>query len=402
MQPRSKSVCITPASNVQYISPYMSGGYSSQCTLNVSGTSKQIVSATFTAKYYSGKTPTDDASYANINIYRFPNNNTVTAKSIIHWIKVEKGNKATDWTPAPEDTEGEITELQTKMSSAEAKITPAAIVATVSESDSFYSKQSSISITSSGITMKGGDITIQSGANFVVSAGGVVKIDAGNGVDSYISLGAGNFSASKDGGVVATSGNFQSLKVGGQDVLTADKLNYKIIVSSTQPSSKGIIWFCPTSVNSVKYSVSTGSSRNINLRNNTKTLSIKAETNETMPNSTFTYEVRVPVYLINDGSRETNVEFTITATKATNSSLSVTFPTYTLASIGEWQQKDITVSLTSSVNLCATTGDINIGITTGGVSSYNLYIQRYETISLKCTNTKASGAVQPCSVYYIP
>lgn len=396
------SVCITPASKVQYIQPIMSGGYSSQCTLTVTGTSKQIVSASFTAKYYSGRTPTDNPSYANISIYRFPNDGTVTTKSTIHWVKVEKGNKATDWTPAPEDTEGDVTDLQTRMSSAEAKITPTAIVATVSESGSFYSKQSSISITSSGITLKGGDITIQSGANFVVSAGGVVKIDAGNGVDSYISLGAGNFSASKDGGVVATSGNFQSLKVGGSDVLTADKLNYKIVVSSTQPSNEGVIWFCPTSVKSVQYSASTGSNRNINLHNNTRTLSIKSETNETMPNSTFTYEVRVPVYLINDGSRETNVRFTITATKATNSSLSITFPTYTLASIGEWQQKDITVSLTSSVNLCATTGDINIGITTGGVNSYNLYVQRYETISLKCTNTKASGTVQACSVYYIP
>lgn len=38
-----------------------------------------------------------------IRIRRFPDDGSVTENTTIHWFKVEKGNIATDWTPAPED-----------------------------------------------------------------------------------------------------------------------------------------------------------------------------------------------------------------------------------------------------------------------------------------------------------
>ena len=501
------TICVQPAPNVTSFRLYLSGGYAQQCSLDVSGTSRQIISKTFTASYASGRVPSAPTdAYARANFYRFPNNGTVISDSYIFWVKIEKGNKPTDWTPAPEDTAMDIADLNdgldavvTRVNAAELKITDTAIVSTVRSSTEYqgdlnakananalgsyvlkteFSSQitqnatsivstvrssteytqdlaskgsasdvtnlktrmtsaetsitqqanqialkasqtsvdnitngttavpkvqtSTVLIDSSGIEMSGGNISIEAGANLVVSSGGAIKINAGNGVESYISLGAGNFSASKDGGVVATTGSFNSLRVGGSPVLTEETLGFKVVVSSTQPSNRGVIWICPTSVTSVKYSVSTGPNRNVNLHNNTKSFAITAETNETMPNSTFLYEVRVPVYLIYDGSKESNVTFSIRATKASDSNLSITFPTYTLASIREWEQKDIVVQLTSTTNLCATTGTINVYITTGGVSSWNLYVQRYETISLKCTNTQASATVQACSVYYIP
>ena len=447
------TICVQPAPNVTSFRLYLSGGYARQCSLDVSGTSRQIISKTFTASYASGRVPSAPTdAYARANFYRFPNNGTVISDSYIFWVKIEKGNKPTDWTPAPEDTAMDIADLNEdlnavaeRVSAAELKITDSAIVSTVrsstqyqsdlnakanssslgsyvlktefssqitqnstsivaavTASDSFYSKQSSIAITANGISMSSGNISIESGANLVVNSGGAIKINAGDGVESYISLGEGNFSASKDGGVIATTGNFNSLMVGGSPVLTEETLGFKVVVSSEQPSGRGIIWICPTSVTWVKYSVSTGQNRNVNLHNDTRSFAITAETNETMPNSTFLYEVRVPVYLIYDGSRERNVTFSIRATKASDSNLSITFPTYTLANIGEWEQKDIVVQLTSTTNLCATTGTINVYITTGNVSSWHLYIQRYETISLKCTNTRASATVQACSVSYIP
>ena len=52
-------------------------------------------------------------------------------------IKLEKGNKSTDWSPAPEDAEGEIDGLKDRMSSAELKITDSAIVSTVTSSESY-------------------------------------------------------------------------------------------------------------------------------------------------------------------------------------------------------------------------------------------------------------------------
>lgn len=49
-------------------------------------------------------------------------------------VKFEKGNKATDWTPAPEDIENDISQIETRITSAEQKITDDAIVSTVRKS----------------------------------------------------------------------------------------------------------------------------------------------------------------------------------------------------------------------------------------------------------------------------
>ena len=61
-----------------------------------------IYSATFTWKV-GGSTNT------HINIYNMTSSQTGT--SSIEWVKLEKGNKATDWTPAPEDTQTQIENL---------------------------------------------------------------------------------------------------------------------------------------------------------------------------------------------------------------------------------------------------------------------------------------------------
>lgn len=118
--------CVTPAEGVTHIIVTMSNGNKSQGNLYVSGTEKQIVSTTFTAKYIEGKTPDDAKHNSYLYLYRKPNDGTVTGETTIHWVKVVKGNKATtDWTPAPEDTEGyianEITNAALQMSKASEK-----------------------------------------------------------------------------------------------------------------------------------------------------------------------------------------------------------------------------------------------------------------------------------------
>ena len=52
-------------------------------------------------------------------------------------VKLEKGNKATDWSPAPEDIEGDVSALEQRVSTAEQKITADAIVSTVTSSTSY-------------------------------------------------------------------------------------------------------------------------------------------------------------------------------------------------------------------------------------------------------------------------
>lgn len=70
----------------------------------------------------------------------------------IRWIKLEKGNRATDWSPAPEDVEGEIDGLKERMSSAELKITDSAIVSTVTSSESYKTLSGTANTNASNIS----------------------------------------------------------------------------------------------------------------------------------------------------------------------------------------------------------------------------------------------------------
>ena len=63
--------------------------------------------------------------------------------------KVEKGNKATDWSPAPEDFDNDISSLTTRMSSAESKLTKNSLITTIGN---YYTTSSDVNglITSKG------------------------------------------------------------------------------------------------------------------------------------------------------------------------------------------------------------------------------------------------------------
>ena len=99
------SMCVTPASGVTAYGVWMSGASCKQGQAEVSGTTREIVSLTFTARYSDGKTPDDDPANANVRVYRLPQPSSGAGVSMIHWAKLEKGNRATDWTAAPEDAE---------------------------------------------------------------------------------------------------------------------------------------------------------------------------------------------------------------------------------------------------------------------------------------------------------
>lgn len=151
------TICVTPAIDGQCISLATSGGYTGLCELWTSGTNKQIISRTFTCSYYEGRTPEDNLDYANVDIYRYPNDGTVTSNTTIHWIKIEEGTKATDWTPAPEDlelrvagTEQRVNENAADISNAESRIDQLAnsIVTIVKDSNG----QSMLQQTSTGWT----------------------------------------------------------------------------------------------------------------------------------------------------------------------------------------------------------------------------------------------------------
>lgn len=164
------TICVTPAEGVSHFSLYLSLGYANRANFMVSGTEKQTISATFTAAYTSGRAPSDGADFARVQFYRFPNNNTVTANSTIHWVKIEKGNKATDWTPAPEDVDTGIADakkagtdaqsgvdaLVTRITAAETSITQNsdAIELCATKTEVSTAKNEAISTASSDATTK--------------------------------------------------------------------------------------------------------------------------------------------------------------------------------------------------------------------------------------------------------
>ena len=112
------SLTLTPMEAYTGLTVRTSGGDKTLATIDLSGAARQTVQATFTAEYANGKTPDDDPDNGDILIYRKPAS-AGTASTIIHQIKLEKGNRATDWTAAPEDAE-EV--LEQKLSSVRAQI----------------------------------------------------------------------------------------------------------------------------------------------------------------------------------------------------------------------------------------------------------------------------------------
>lgn len=81
---------------------YNSGG-SVSLVQDITSLGNDLYQSTFTWRNTSGSYTADDTQ---VYIYTYPSD--VAVESTVEWIKLEKGNKATDWTPAPEDTQTQI------------------------------------------------------------------------------------------------------------------------------------------------------------------------------------------------------------------------------------------------------------------------------------------------------
>jgi phage minor structural protein len=89
--------------------------------------------------------------------------------------KLEKGNKATDWTPAPEDVDGQISGLNTRLSTAESSITQLSNQITLKVNQSQYdidmnNLTSRMSSAESQLTIQAGQIATKVEKNGVISA----------------------------------------------------------------------------------------------------------------------------------------------------------------------------------------------------------------------------------------
>ena len=98
---------------------FNSGGSVALCSFTKEYLDKDgVYRATFPWKITQGSVTVDNS---HIQIYAIPSSVT-GVESSIDWIKLEKGNKATDWTPAPEDQEAALNQAITKVETQQSEI----------------------------------------------------------------------------------------------------------------------------------------------------------------------------------------------------------------------------------------------------------------------------------------
>lgn len=270
-------------------------------------------------------------------------------------LKAEWGNKATAWSPAPEDPSSGVV-------------------------------NNSITIDTEGIKMSSSDVFQLVAAN--ASKNSIIDIH-------------GLFTADNTGGLTAARGSFaDSLTVGGQRVLTLSDIGIPIKVSTSQPSGHGFVWLQPSSVTSVRYTGYTADSRNSTVMFSTSqrtiTRSFAAEASNTLANGTFTYTLTFEVMSLSD-AQLTGVTFSATATKGST----VSFSASSAITLTKYQTAAITLTATSSTNLASNANAISVAITATASSYGGLYLNSKQWMTLTIAKSGGSGT-QGCNVYYIP
>ena len=174
-------------------------------------------------------------------------------------IKLEKGTKATDWSPAPEDTAAEITSLSSKQSSLEQTVNgfKATVESTYATNDSVTQKVSAVeqkadkiswlvksgtSVSSMELTSKALEIIANTEIKGGVIVGGVIKsgnYDVANGTGMKLTLATGEwdskyFKVSSTGTITATGGTIGGFTISNNSLYNGlDTINHKEGTSET-------------------------------------------------------------------------------------------------------------------------------------------------------------------------
>ena len=114
---------------------YNSGGYVYLGSLTLNSDGIYRLQTTWTVGTPSGTV----ADNTFLRIYQFTS--TGTTASSIEWIKMEKGNKATDWTPAPEDADDDYVKLQKDINSNISSAVKDGVDSALTSVDGLYTKK---------------------------------------------------------------------------------------------------------------------------------------------------------------------------------------------------------------------------------------------------------------------
>ena len=222
-----------------------SGGDQTLATIQLDDVGLQTVKATFTAQYASGKTPDDDPNYGDILIYRHPTGDADPGTTTVHWIKLEKGNRATDWTAAPEDGEAS---LELKLASVRAQIS--------TEADSIRSEVQATYALASDMTQvrsQVGTLSEQTESNYTWAVTRINQLqqdltDAHEATEEELAIFRTYMSFGEDGLVIGKTGNPFTFRVVNDrlafymnDTEVAYLSNNKLYVTQAEILSKLII-----------------------------------------------------------------------------------------------------------------------------------------------------------------
>jgi hypothetical protein len=361
----------------------LSSGYYTNAVLEVTGTAKQIVSKTFTAHYYPGRAPSSATDpYARAVFYRFPNKGTVTADSTIHWVKVEKGNQATDWSPAPEDP-----------------------VETVDNT--------SVRIDTTGVTMRGGIMDFQAGSAFKVRSGGKFNVFAADDESQIIFGGteqSPNFSLGAGGIVKAKKVITDELETASGSLMQvlSGSISNQVIVSDSQPSGHGILWIQPSSSSgTLDFILDHSAGEDMTGQTPTNTVSGFARQGSALSGSTCKYGVKFRIYNYSGACDWYGVSVKCQKADGTGNQITVyernfaqegTIPRI---AVGGYFEVDSLANPSAALENLTGASALKLIVTIYKSGSTGARFEINQNFVIRCTGTSA-GTAQTCTLKYIP
>lgn len=300
------------------------------------------------------------AKYAQLFLRMDQNKAQVSGDTLtVRGVKLESGNKPTDWSPAPEDP-----------------------VSTV--------KNTAMTLDADGIAM---------------STTGYFRLYANDGKNSSIKLGGdasgANFSVSENGNLGAKTGDFSDgLTVRNQEVWTKGD----ILISSSPPTGvHGVIWLKPQAgVQQTTHSYA-NTSQPFLTHGVYYNYTLAAQSADVLAGGgSYVYTLTFRLTLGRDGAPATTYSAVCNLSDGTNT-VTLSGASFVLSA---WGSATVTLTATSNVNLCAVSRSLTAAVKVSAPSTGNtyLYIPKNTNILLTSKNTAASGSgsAQTCIVTYIP
>ena len=294
----------------------------------------------------------------------------------IRKIKLELGNLPTDWTPAPEDA-----------------------VETVDNA--------SVRIDATGVRMKGGVMDFQAGSAFQVQSGGTFHVFAADD-SSEIKFGgtpsSPNFSLGAGGTVKAAHVIADRLTVKETDLVSSmtGSLASRIIVSETQPSGHGILWFQPSAVSTVDFILDHSGGEDMSGQSQSRTLTGFLRQGSALTGASCTYGVKFSIYNYQGACQWNRVIVQIQRANGTGSVLTIYDATPNIH-VGVGDYFTVNTLLTPSAALENITDGGALAMTVTILKSASTYA-RFEVnqnFILRCANSSSQSA-QTCDIRYIP